>query len=162
MPCYAGGTPQPQSSRPRAPGALDSGSGSPVPRGLHIWRPSKFQRQGWVARSTRLLGVLGAAAEEAQRGGVLRADRIQSCAGRAPGGARRRNPVCVEPRKLRGVSFSVRGIVYPTVVQTKRLSPACTVESPGVLVKFRCPGWIHQNPLGEWRGRGSVSFILLN
>ena len=41
----------------------------------------------------------------------------------------------VEPRKFRGVNFSVRGIVYPTVVQTERLSPACTVESPGVLVK---------------------------
>ena len=43
----------------------------------------------------------------------------------------------VEPRKFRGVNFSVRGIVYPTVVQTERLSPACTVESPGVLVKLQ-------------------------
>ena len=57
-----------------------------------------------------------------------------------------------EPRRFRAVNFSVRGIVYSLVVQTERLSPACTVESPGVLVKFRCPGWIHQNPWGSGGG----------
>lgn len=157
------GTPQPPSSRPRAPGAPDSGSGPPIPRGLHTGRPSKSQRQGRVARGTRFLGVLGG------RGGGG-AERRRPASGqnsklrwKSSGWSKGEKPgVCGTPRKFRGVNFSDRGIVYPTVLQTERLSLACTVESAGVLVKFRCPGWIHQNPWGSGAGRGSVSFTLLN
>lgn len=52
------------------------------------------------------------------------------------------------PRKFGGMNFSVRGIVYPTVVRAEFLNPVCILESPGAFVKFRCLGWIYQNPWG--------------
>ena len=53
------------------------------------------------------------------------------------------------PPKFRGMNFGVR-----EMVRVGLLNPVCTLESPGALLTFRCPGWIHQNPGAAGRGVG--------
>lgn len=142
-----GSRPAPLSAAGAARSGASAWASRPVAlarRCCEVCRPARGQvspSAGVGVRSRqKFSGVLGAATEEARGGGPLRAGGPQSGSGRGPNGTGQRNPGFGECGQVQRHEPQRQRVVYPTVVWAGDLDPDCTLESPGALLKFRCPG----------------------